>query len=142
MRRLSIRAALAMLVAGACSSSSPPSDPAPQRGQRPAVTTSPEAPPETPDSPPSGGEGRGGRGGGRGGVGGQAGGRGGGQQLDPKLSDIQAAARFELKELDVLIRAAIPNSSGIVRAHLEDLRHRIDEALKRRLATESVTTTN
>jgi hypothetical protein len=70
--------------------------------------------------------------GGRGGGGG--GGRGGGAGLDPKLTDIQAAARFELKELDALIRAVTANKSGITRAHLEDLTHRIGEALKGKAA--------
>jgi hypothetical protein len=76
-----------------------------------------------------------------GGGGGGGGGRGGGAGLDPKLTDIQAAVRFELKELDGLIQAVVPNTSGITRAHLEDLRHRIDEALKGKLATGQATTT-
>ena len=58
-----------------------------------------------------------------------------------KLTDIQAAVRFELKELDGLIQSVVPNTSGITRAHLEDLRHRIDEALKGKLATGQATTT-
>jgi hypothetical protein len=61
------------------------------------------------------------------------GGRGGPPQLDPKMSDIHPAVRAELKELDAMLRAAIPNTSGMMRAHLEDLRHRIDEALKGKL---------
>ena len=56
-------------------------------------------------------------------------------------ADVQAAVRFELKELDGLIQAVVPNTSGITRAHLEDLRHRIDEALKGKLATGQATTT-
>jgi hypothetical protein len=76
-----------------------------------------------------------------GGGGGGGGGRGGGAQLDPKLTDVQAAARAELKELDAMIRIVVPNTSGMTRAHLEDLRHRIDEALKGKLATAEVVTT-
>ncbi|MGH7553970.1 MAG: zinc-dependent metalloprotease, partial [Longimicrobiales bacterium] len=76
-----------------------------------------------------------------GGGGGGGGGRGGGAQLDPKLTDIQAAARAELKELDAMIRIVVPNTSGMTRAHLEDLRHRIDEALKGKLGTAPVVTT-
>jgi hypothetical protein len=65
------------------------------------------------------------------GGGGGGGGRAGGPpQLDPKMSDIHPAVRAELKELDALLRAAIPSTSGMMKAHLEDLRHRIDQALQ------------
>ena len=64
--------------------------------------------------------------------------RGGGPVLDPKMSDIHPAVRAELKELDAMLRAAIPGTSGMPKAHLEDLRHRIDEALKGKLGTETV----
>ncbi len=67
--------------------------------------------------------------------GGGRGGRGGGPQLDPKLSDINAAARAELTLLDNDIKGAIPKTSGMTRAHLEDLRHRIAEALKGKAAS-------
>jgi len=68
--------------------------------------------------------------GGRGGGGG-GGGRGGAPQLDPKLSDIYPAVRAELKELDADIKGAIPKASDrMTKAHLEDLRHRIADALK------------
>jgi hypothetical protein len=50
-------------------------------------------------------------------------------QLDPELSDINAAARADLRALDAQIRNAAARTSGITRAHLEDLRHRIAEAL-------------
>ncbi|MCG6958256.1 MAG: zinc-dependent metalloprotease [Gemmatimonadetes bacterium] len=61
---------------------------------------------------------------GRGGFGGQQ-----RPQLDPKLSDIYAAVRADLKALDAQIQQAMPRMSGMNRAHLDDLRHRIDEAL-------------
>jgi len=51
-------------------------------------------------------------------------------QLDPKLSDIYASARADLKALDQQIQAAMPRTSGMTRAHLEDLRARIAEALE------------
>jgi hypothetical protein len=69
--------------------------------------------------------------------GGGGGGGGGGAQpagLDPKLSDIKPAVRAELKELDAEIGVAIPRTRGITRAHLEDLRFRIEEALKNKPA--------
>jgi hypothetical protein len=50
-------------------------------------------------------------------------------QLDPKLSDVRAAARADLRALDGQIQAAIPRTSGMTRAHLEDLRVRIGKAL-------------
>jgi hypothetical protein len=49
--------------------------------------------------------------------------------LDPELSDIYASVRAELKALDAQIAAALPRTSGLTRAHLDDLRHRIAEAL-------------
>jgi hypothetical protein len=67
-------------------------------------------------------------GGGRGGFGG----RGGGPQLDPHLSDIHPAVRAHLGELDDMIELVIPTADGMQRAHLEDLRFRIAEALKGR----------
>jgi len=73
--------------------------------------------------PPAAAAAAGGRGGG--------GGRGGAPQLDPKLSDINPTTRAELKELDGGIRAAISKTSDrMTKAHLEDLRHRIADALK------------
>jgi len=66
------------------------------------------------------------------GRGGFPGGRGGGPQLDPELSDIYPAVRAHLAELDERIEAFIPSTSGMQRAHLEDLRFRISEALKGR----------
>jgi len=74
--------------------------------------------------------------GGRGGF--PGGGRGGPPQLDPKMSDIYPAVRAELKNLDAMLRDVIPRTSGMQRAHLEDLRHRIDEALKGKLGSEVV----
>jgi len=66
-----------------------------------------------------------------GGRGGGGGGRGGAPQLDPKLSDIYPVTRAELKDLDAEIKAAIGKSSDrMTKAHLEDLRHRIADALK------------
>ena len=51
--------------------------------------------------------------------------------LDPALSDIYASVRAELKALDAQIAAALPRtSSGLTRAHLDDLRHRISDALE------------
>ena len=50
-------------------------------------------------------------------------------QLDPQLSDIYAAVRADLKALDAQIQQAMPRMSGMNRAHLDDLRHRIAEAL-------------
>ena len=67
-----------------------------------------------------------------GGRGGRGGGRGGGPQLAPEMSDIYPGVRSHLKELDGLIEAAIPQTTGMQKAHLEDLRFRIAEALKGR----------
>ncbi len=53
-------------------------------------------------------------------------------QLDPKLSDIYPAVRAELQALDAQLRAAAGRSSGMKRAHIEDLRFRIDRALNPR----------
>jgi len=57
-----------------------------------------------------------------------------GPTLDPKLSDIYPAVRAELRALDAEIRMALPRATGMNKAHLEDLRHRIDEALKGKTA--------
>jgi hypothetical protein len=46
-----------------------------------------------------------------------------------------------LSELDRMIEAAIPGTSGMQRAHLEDLRFRISEALKGRTIGASDTIT-
>jgi hypothetical protein len=70
-------------------------------------------------------------GGGRGGLGG----RGGAPSLDPELSDIFPAVRAHLAELDDMIEAVIPLTSDMQKAHLEDLRFRISEALKGRTVT-------
>jgi hypothetical protein len=69
--------------------------------------------------------------------GGGGGGGGGGQPagLDPKLSDINPAVRAELNELNRAIGVAVPRTRGITRAHLEDLRFRIEEALKSKAGT-------
>lgn len=76
---------------------------------------------------------------GRGGGGG--GGRGGGPpQLDPKLSDLQAAVRAELKALDEEIMRALSRRQGMDKAHLDDLRFRIDQALKNKGQLLPVTT--
>ncbi|HAC07390.1 MAG TPA: hypothetical protein DCF71_16205 [Gemmatimonadetes bacterium] len=75
-----------------------------------------------PDPPQEGGGGRGGF----------PGGRGGGPQLDPELSDIHPAVRAHLSELDDMIEAVIPRTVDMQKAHLEDLRFRISEALKGR----------
>ncbi|HKJ01719.1 MAG TPA: zinc-dependent metalloprotease, partial [Longimicrobiales bacterium] len=50
-------------------------------------------------------------------------------QLDPELSDIHAAVRADLRALDAQIQGGLSRTSGMTRAHLEDLRHRIAEAL-------------
>jgi len=81
-----------------------------------------------PPAAAAGGGGRGGRGGGRGG-------------LSPELSDIHPAVRNELSELDRMIEAAIPGTAGMQKAHLEDLRFRIREALKGRTIGASDTIT-
>jgi hypothetical protein len=53
------------------------------------------------------------------------------QQLGPAraTSDIKAAFRAELRALDAELVRAIPKSSGITRAHLEDARDQIRKAL-------------
>jgi hypothetical protein len=59
------------------------------------------------------------------------GGRGGGvPSLDTELSDIYPAVRAELTALGQAVEAAIPGATGMKRAHLEDLRHRIEASLK------------
>jgi hypothetical protein len=70
---------------------------------------------------------------GRGGGGG-GGRQGGPPQLEPKLSDLQAAVRAELKALDAEILIAMPRRQGMDKAHLDDLRFRIDQALKNKPA--------
>ncbi|MGH7470530.1 MAG: zinc-dependent metalloprotease [Longimicrobiales bacterium] len=77
--------------------------------------------------PPPAAEGAGGRGGG-------GGRQGGPPQLDPKLSDVQAAVRAELKALDTEILLNMPRRQGMDKAHLDDLRFRIDQALKNKPA--------
>jgi hypothetical protein len=67
---------------------------------------------------------------GGGGGGGGGGGRGGAAGLAPELSDIHPAVRAELQALDAELAVAVAGASGITRAHLEDLRHRIQLALK------------
>jgi len=62
-------------------------------------------------------------------AGGGRGGAAAGPQLDPRMSDIYPAVRGELGALDALLRDGIGRSSGMKRAHLEDLRHRIEQAL-------------
>jgi uncharacterized protein DUF4953/uncharacterized protein DUF5117/uncharacterized protein DUF5118 len=84
-----------------------------------------------PPAPPAAGEGRGGGGGGRG---------AGAPQLDPKLSDLQAAVRAELKSLDAEILLSIARRQGMDKAHLDDLRFRIDQALKNKPAENRITT--
>jgi hypothetical protein len=69
------------------------------------------------------------------------GGRGGPPQLAPELTDIQAAVRAELKDLDSEIKVAVPRTQGMTRAHLEDLIFRIDEALKNKPPARTTTTT-
>ena len=61
-------------------------------------------------------------------------------QLDTKLSDINAAVRNELKELDLEILMAIPRRQGMDKAHLDDLRFRIEQALKKQPEQPRVTT--
>jgi hypothetical protein len=48
------------------------------------------------------------------------------------MSDIHPGVRSHLKELDELIAVVIPRTDGMQKAHLEDLRFRIAEALKGR----------
>ncbi|HVZ78019.1 MAG TPA: zinc-dependent metalloprotease, partial [Gemmatimonadaceae bacterium] len=53
-----------------------------------------------------------------------------GPQVDPKMTDIYPAIRAELKAIDAEARDAIGKASDRdTRAHLEDVRHRIDEIL-------------
>ena len=54
------------------------------------------------------------------------------QQLGPAraTSDIKAAFRAELRMLDADLARAIPKSSGITRAHLQDARDQIGKILK------------
>jgi hypothetical protein len=51
-------------------------------------------------------------------------------QLSVELSDIHAVVRAELMALGDDIRQAAEEASGLKRAHLEDLVHRIEEALE------------
>ena len=68
--------------------------------------------------------------GGRGGGGG-GGGRPAAPVLDPKMSDINAVARAELKTLDAELKdAAAKTSDRTTKAHIADLRHRIADAIK------------
>jgi hypothetical protein len=64
-----------------------------------------------------------------------------GPVLDPKLSDLQAGVRAELKALDSEIKGAVPRTQGMTRAHLEDLIFRIDEALRTKPGATATTTT-
>jgi hypothetical protein len=50
-------------------------------------------------------------------------------ELDPELSDIYPAVRAELEALDDQIESAVGRTSGMTRAHLVDLHHRIAKAL-------------
>ncbi|HSW28092.1 MAG TPA: zinc-dependent metalloprotease [Longimicrobiales bacterium] len=52
-----------------------------------------------------------------------------GPQLSAELSDVRAAARADLKALDGQLQAALSRTSGTNRAHLDDLRARIAQAL-------------
>ena len=69
-----------------------------------------------------------------------AGGRGGGggapaaATLDPKVSDLYPAVRAELRALDAQLKGA-KGGDRTNTAHIEDLRHRIAEALKGKAAT-------
>ena len=71
-----------------------------------------------------------------------AGGRGGGfgaggpvaPTLDPKMSDLYPAVRAELRALDAQLKGA-KGTDRTAAAHIEDLRHRIAEALKGKAAT-------
>jgi hypothetical protein len=69
-----------------------------------------------PPPPPEGATGRAGRGGGP-------------PALDTELSDVYPAVRAELTALGQAVEAAIPGATGMKRAHLEDLRHRIHKSL-------------
>jgi hypothetical protein len=51
-------------------------------------------------------------------------------QLDPKLSDIYAVVRAELRALGDDIQHAAEGAQGLRKAHLEDLYHRIELALE------------
>jgi hypothetical protein len=70
-----------------------------------------------PPPPPAAAAGRGGR-------------AGGVPALATELSDVYPAARAELSALGQAVEAAIPGATGMKRAHLEDLRHRIAASLK------------
>ena len=48
------------------------------------------------------------------------------------MSDIYPAVRAHLSELDNLIAAVVTQTTDMQKAHLEDLRFRISEALKGR----------
>jgi len=52
-------------------------------------------------------------------------------QLDPKLTDINAAVRADLHALDAELQAAQGKTGDrVTKAHIADLRHRIADALK------------
>jgi hypothetical protein len=52
-----------------------------------------------------------------------------GPSLDPDLTDLYPVVRAELKALDAELRTASARSSGMKKAHIDDLRYRIAEAL-------------
>ena len=54
--------------------------------------------------------------------------------LDPKMSDLYPAVRAELRALDAQLKGA-KGTDRTAAAHIEDLRHRIAEALKGKAAT-------
>ena len=62
-------------------------------------------------------------------AGGRGGGAGAAPTLDAKVSDIYPAVRAELRALDAQLKAA-KRGDRTASAHIEDLRHRIAEALK------------
>jgi hypothetical protein len=64
-----------------------------------------------------------------GGPPGGGGGGGGAPTLSVPLSDLFPTVRAELNALDAELRAASARSSGMKKAHIDDLRHRIAEAL-------------
>jgi hypothetical protein len=75
-------------------------------------------------------------------AGGRGGGgaRGGARGLNPKLSDVPAVVRNELKELDREIQdAASKTQDKMTKAHLDDLRKRIADALKGKSGVEDTT---
>jgi hypothetical protein len=55
--------------------------------------------------------------------------RGGSPSLPTDLSDLFPVVRAELRSLDSQLAAASSRSSGMKKAHIDDLRHRIAEAL-------------